>query len=225
MSNNFIKLSRECDGLLIPSGEAIKLKKGTWDPKKHIFRKEVLLIASGKKAKDYKNEIEKYIIEKKPYVIAVNTDVEINNKLIDIYAACNPLKLIANSDSYKILKSPLAVPTSLLNRNLIKKLKNIKLLDFGVGLKQNIFEFKKNGAIMPRLYTLVYALSIATCGGSSKVLLAGFDGYGSTDIRTKIIDELLHLYSSSPGSKPMLAITPTTYSVPSTSIYALKNNK
>ena len=29
MSNNFIKLSRECDGLLIPSGEPIKLKKGT----------------------------------------------------------------------------------------------------------------------------------------------------------------------------------------------------
>ena len=78
---------------------------------------------------------------------------------------------------------------------------------------------------MPRLYTLVYALSIATCGGSSKVLLAGFDGYGSTDIRTQILDELLHLYSSSPGSKPIMAITPTTYSVPSTSIYALKNNK
>ena len=29
MDNNFIKLSRECDGLLIPSGEAIKLKKGS----------------------------------------------------------------------------------------------------------------------------------------------------------------------------------------------------
>ena len=29
MDNNFIKLSRECDGVLIPSGDAIKLKKGT----------------------------------------------------------------------------------------------------------------------------------------------------------------------------------------------------
>ena len=29
MDNNFIKLSRACDGLLIPSGEAVKLKKGT----------------------------------------------------------------------------------------------------------------------------------------------------------------------------------------------------
>ena len=31
MDNNFIKLSRECDGVLIPSGEAVKLKKGTPD--------------------------------------------------------------------------------------------------------------------------------------------------------------------------------------------------
>jgi len=29
MENNFIKLSRECDGVLIPSGDAIKIKKGT----------------------------------------------------------------------------------------------------------------------------------------------------------------------------------------------------
>ncbi len=29
MNNDFIKLSRECDGVLIPSGEPIKLKKGT----------------------------------------------------------------------------------------------------------------------------------------------------------------------------------------------------
>ena len=29
MNNNFIKLSRECDGVLIPSGEPLKLKKGT----------------------------------------------------------------------------------------------------------------------------------------------------------------------------------------------------
>ena len=29
MDNHFIKLSRECDGVLIPSGDAVKLKKGT----------------------------------------------------------------------------------------------------------------------------------------------------------------------------------------------------
>ena len=55
----------------------LKLNKGTWFPLKQINNKEVLLIASGPNAKDYKNEIEKYIKDKKPYVIAVNTDVKI----------------------------------------------------------------------------------------------------------------------------------------------------
>ena len=100
----------------------LKLCKGTWFPLKQINNKEVLLIASGPKAKDYKNEIETYIKNKKPYVIAVNTDVKIEKKLIDIYAACNPLKLIDNKKNYKNLKSPLAIPKTLIN----KKLKNLK---------------------------------------------------------------------------------------------------
>lgn len=199
----------------------LKLNKGTWFPLKQINNKEVLLIASGPNAKDYKNEIEKYIKDKKPYVIAVNTDVKIEKKLIDIYAACNPLKLIANTENYKNLKSPLAIPKTLINKEIKKKLKKVKIFDFGVGLEHNTFKFNKDGAILPRLFTLVYALSIATSGGAKRILLAGFDGYGSTDIRTKILDELLHLYSASMGARPLLAVTPTTYSINSTSIFAL----
>ena len=74
---------------------------------------------------------------------------------------------------------------------------------------------------MPRLFTLVYALSIATSGQAERILLAGFDGYGNDDIRTKIIDELLHLYSITTGSRSLLAVTPTTYSIRSSSIYAI----
>ena len=199
----------------------LRLNIGTWSPILQIKKKEVLLIASGPKAKDYKSEIETYIKNKKPYVIAVNTDIKIEKKLIDIYAACNPLKLIANTEDYKNLKSPLAIPKTLINNSIKKKLNKIKIFNFGVGLEHNTFKFNKNGATMPRLFTLVYALSIATSGQAERILLAGFDGYGNNDIRTKTIDELLHLYSSSTGSRPLLAVTPTTYSINSTSIYAL----
>ena len=180
-----------------------------------------MLIASGPKAKDYKHEIEKYIELKKPFVIALNTDVSINKNLINIFAACNPLKLIADADLYQSLTLPLAVPESLLSDDLKKKFKNLKILDFGTGVKENHFEFHKRGAIMPKLYTLVYALSIATSGNASKILLAGFDGYGIQDRRTKIIDELLYLYSSFKDAKPIVAVTPTSYSVASVSIYSL----
>ena len=201
----------------------VKLTKGNWNPSIKIKNKEVLLIASGPKAKDYKYEIENYIKLRKPFVIALNTNVCINKKLIDVYTACNPLKLIADSNLYRSLSSPLVVPKSLLSNNLREKFKKLKMLDFGVGIKENHFKFYKTGAVMPKLYTLVYALSIATSGGASKILLAGFDGYGAKDRRTKIVNELLYLYSSFKDAKSIKAVTPSSYSIASSSIYALQN--
>ena len=199
----------------------MKLIQGSWLPSKKIKNREVLLLASGPKANDYRQELEKYIKSKKPFVIALNTTVNINKELIDVFAACHPLRLIADANLYKSLTSPLVVPVSLLTYSLKKKFKNLKLLDFGVGIKENNFGFYKSGAVVPRLYALAYALSIATSGKASKILLAGFDGFGSHDRRTKTVDELLALYSSCKEAKPILSVTPTSYSVDSTSIYAL----
>ena len=55
-------------------------------------------------------------------------------------------------------------------REIKKKLKKVKIFDFGVGLEHNTFKFNKDGAILPRLFTLVYALSIATSGKSKRIL-------------------------------------------------------
>jgi len=199
----------------------MKLIKGKWSPSSMIKKREVLLLASGQNAQDYKQEIENYIKTKKPFVMALNAKVNIDKNLIDVYAACNPLKLIADSNLYKSLSLPLIVPELLLSNSLKNKFKKLKLLDFAVGVKENYFEFHKTGAVMPKLFTLVYALSIATSGNASRILLAGFDGYGTKDGRTKMVDELMYLYSSTKEAKPIIAVTPTSYSVSSSSIYAL----
>ena len=201
--------------------KSTNLIKGKWSPITKIKNKVVLLIASGPKATEYKYEIEKYIKKRKPFVIATNTNVCINKNLIDVFVASNPLKLIADSNLYKSLTSPLVVPKSLLSNDLKIKFKKLKILDFGVGVKANHFKFHKTGAIMPRLLNLVYALSIASSGKASKILLAGFDGYGSNHKRTKKLDELFYLYSSFKDAIPVVAVTPTSYSITSTSIYSL----
>ena len=201
--------------------KSIKIKNGTWAPLSKIKKKQVLMIASGVKMKDYKNEIEKYIKLKKPFVIALNTNVIINKKLIDAYVACNPLNLIRDVNLYKNLSSPLIVPKSILSEKLKKKFKKTKILDFGVGVKENVFKFYKKGATIPRLYTLGYALAVATSGKTSKILLAGFDGYGPNSTQTKEINKLFYTYSTFKESKELISITPTYYSVNSSSIYVL----
>ena len=148
----------------------INLVKGDWMPEKKLKNKEVLLISSGPTVKEYQKEIEKYIIQKKPKVIALNTFVSINKKLVDFYLACNPLRIIADANLYSKIKSPLILPRSLLSNNLEKKFLKIKLLNFGIGLKNNQYDFKKDSAIIPRLYNVAYALSIATSGKASRIL-------------------------------------------------------
>ena len=62
----------------------------------------------------------------------------------------------------------------------------MKTFNFGAGLKQNNFNFKNNGAIIPKFYTLSYALAVATSGYSKKISLAGFYGYGKNDQELKL---------------------------------------
>ena len=201
----------------------IKLKTGNWSPANKIKKRDTLLIASGPKSEEYIGAIEDYIKKNKPYVIALNTNVKLEKKLINIYAACNPLKFIADIDSFRKLKRPLVAPKSILDENIKRKLSKIKIFNFGVGLEQNTYKFFKNGTIIPKFYTLAYALAIATCGKSKQILLAGFDGYGENDNRTKLINNLLHQYTTSKGAKKILAITPTSYTLTFKSLYNISS--
>ena len=50
---------------------------------------------------------------------------------------------------------------------------------------ENKFDIYEKCASIPKLYTVAYALSVATSGQAKRILLAGFDGYGQEDRRTK----------------------------------------
>ena len=199
----------------------IKLIKGNWQPKNKLRNKEVLLLSSGPKLNEFKKEIEKFITKNRPFVIALNTQVKINKKFIDLHVACNPLKVLAEANKYKNIKSPLAVPVSLLSEQTRKKLEKIKILNFGIGLEGSSFKFFNSCSNIPKLYTVAYALSIVASGKAKKIYLAGFDGYQKNDRRLKIVDEIFHVYSSTKGAPIVTAITPTMYNIQKKSIYTL----
>ncbi len=200
----------------------IILEEGNFSPSNTIKKREVLLIASGSELKKNNYAIINYIKNKKPIVIAVNTEVEIKDKFIDYYIACNPLKVIAYFNDYKKIKKPIILPRNVIQKSILKKLNNKKIYNFGVGLNLDQFVFKNRGAVIPRLYNLAYALAIATSGNAKKILLAGFDGYGLNDVRTKIINDLIYQYSLNKKSKQIFAITPTSYSLKFDPIYNFK---
>jgi 4-hydroxy 2-oxovalerate aldolase len=193
---------------------------GSWNPAELISDKEVVIIGTGPGIVKHRQAVEDYIRNKKPFVIALNTQSHINPELIDIRAACHPVRLLADCSIHALLPQPLVTPVSMLSEKIIKSLQGKKLLDFGISIEENTFEFGDKYCVLPNSLVISYALAVAASGRASRILLAGFDGYGSDDPRSSDVNNLLNIFSQVPMSPQVIAITPTQYKVSSISVYA-----
>jgi 4-hydroxy 2-oxovalerate aldolase len=194
---------------------------GTWAPADAMAGREVLLLAAGPKLKDHRPALEGYIRRHRPYVIALNTATPVDASLIDARAASHPFRLLADGSAYRGMGQPLIASVNRLPESVREALHGVTLLDFGLGVQADRFEFGPTSAVIPNSLAVAYGLAIATSGRATRVLLAGFDGYGPDDPRSIEMDTLLARYTSTPGALPLLAITPSRYNVSSTSVYAL----
>ena len=67
---------------------------------------------------------------------------------------------------------------------------------------------------------LAYAISVATAGRAKKIFLCGVDGYSSSESRQNEVVEMLKNYSAITDALDVLALTPTTYPIYQSSIFA-----
>lgn len=193
---------------------------GTWKPVDVISNKEVLIIGTGPSIVKHRQALEDYIRSKQPYVIALNTQSQISSDLIDVRAACHPVRLLADSSLHTTLPQPLIIPASMLSHNINKAFSGKKLLDFGISIQENTFKFDANFCVLPNSLVFAYALAIAASGNASRILLAGFDGYGADDPRTSEINNLLNTFTQVPNTPPVISITQTQYKISTSTVYA-----
>ena len=202
---------------IIYSGKCV----GSWIPKSKILNKEVLILGTGPGIEEHKLAIEQYVKKNKPFVIGLNTQKSINEKLINIRVACHSLRLTTDRKKYKSLKQPLVLPLKRFSTEIKSYLQNKQVLDFGIQVVNEKFEFKKNYVILPNSLAVSYAIGIATSGIAKKILLAGFDGYMADDPRRVEMDRMFSIYNQTNSKIPIFSITPTKYNISSISIYAL----
>ena len=194
---------------------------GSWDPAPMMKGREVLLLGSGPGVMDHRGAIESYIRRKRPLVVALNTQSSISADLIDVRVACHPVRLLADCETHTRLPQPLITPASMLPEDVKVSLSSKQTLDFGLKVEPERFEFGQYYCSVPTSLVIAYALAIVTSGRAERVLMSGFDGYGADDPRSQEMQNLLSLYQSSPEAVPLVAVTPTRYSLPAQSIYAL----
>tara|TARA_Y200000002_G_scaffold131739_1_gene108548 strand:- start:31044 stop:32654 length:1611 start_codon:yes stop_codon:yes gene_type:complete len=194
---------------------------GKWEPITLLKNKTVLILGSGPGVKKYQSEIETFVEQTQPYVIALNTQSNIKQNLIDARVACHPVRLLADSKDHIKLPQPLITPFSMLPEAVKKDLANKEVFDFGITIKKD-FKFHKNYCELPNSLVVAYSLAIANCGQANQIIFAGFDGYDAEDPRRKEMDHLLRVYQDHKSGLPILSITPTIYEIPIQSIFGPK---
>jgi 4-hydroxy 2-oxovalerate aldolase len=196
--------------------------RGTWNPVELMDGREVLILGTGPGVAAHASALSAYVRQAQPLVLALNTQSAIDSSLIDVRIACHPVRLLADAEAYSDLPQPLITPASMLPDNLFAALQGTKLLDFGLGIETDSFEFHETYCIAPRSLVLAYALAVATSGKASNILMAGFDGYQTGDPRNEEVERMLSVYTTSCSSLSFASITHTRYrNIQSKSLYAM----
>lgn len=193
--------------------------RGTWAPAEVFAGREVLLLGTGPGVEAHRDALERYVRSAKPFVMALNTQAQLSAELIDVRLACHPVRLLADCDEHVNLPQPLITPASMLPAEVCEALRGKELFDFGIEVRFGEFGFHPNHCVLPTALVIAYALAVIASGKASRVLLAGFDGYNADDPRNAEMNKLLEMYKSSVGAVPLLAITPSRYDLPLSSVY------
>ena len=125
--------------------------QGIWKPEQVIKDHNVLIIGSGPSTIRHCNAIESYIKAYKPFVIALNTQKSIAENLINVRAACHPVRILADCHEYLNLPQPLVVPASMLPENIKQKLSQKDIFDFDIHVDAEGFKFNSNNCVIPNL--------------------------------------------------------------------------
>ncbi len=195
--------------------------RGTWSPRQVFEGRDVLILGTGPGVAAHRTAIECFIRKYNPIVLALNTQTAIAAELINYRVACHPVRLLADCDVHATLPQPLITPYSMLPENVRAALVDKETLDYGLSVRESVFEFGETACVAPTSLVMAYTFALCAAGKASRMFLTGFDGYGADDPRNQEMNRIVLQYAQSNAVAEMISITPTKYDVPEISIYGL----
>jgi len=189
------------------------VKKGTWEPKKVIQDKNVLIIGPGNSIINNKNLVIRFIKKHKPIVLVLNAINTIPKKYVFAHIVCHTLRLLSDVSKYKKINKNLITPFSSFSKNIKSKINTNNILDFGLQVKNKKFKFEKNYVVLPNSLAITYALGVSTSGEAKNIYLAGLDGYNDDSPKKFEMDDLFQNYKLEKKSINIFSLTKTNYKI------------
>ena len=189
---------------------------GSWNATDWCAGRSVLIVGPGATVVDRRGDLEHVIRSSGMIVINLNLRPLVDPELIDAYVACNPVR--ARLDRTEVASDDVRVIGP--KAHLGDIVKGLRVEDWGMSVKAGQFEVSGTGCVVPSGVVAGYAIALATVGGASRILLAGLDGFDHADPRQLSMSELLTVAQSQPGTPKVVSLTPTTYPVAESSLYA-----
>ncbi len=196
---------------------------GSWDATGWAAGRDLLIVAAGSGLARHRDGIMGFIERNEPRVICLNRSDNIPADAIDAFAASHPTRVLSNAEEYGTLNRPVIAPKAALPDAALSQLAETELYDFGMAVAADRFEISANGCTVPAPLVAAYALALGAAAGAKRILLAGFDGYGADDPRQAEMNRVLDLFAAAAPDIPVRAVTPSTYTVAQTSLYAPGN--
>ncbi|MEP0548675.1 MAG: aldolase catalytic domain-containing protein [Rhodothermales bacterium] len=195
--------------------------RGTWRPRDLMEGREVLILGTGPGVEKHRLAIETFVRTARPVVVALNTQSSIDAELIDVRAACHPVRLLADGPTHARLPQPLVTPASMLPEHVRAGLRNKELLDYGMTVEEGTLSYAETFCTLPTSLVVPYAFAMSLSGRASRILLAGFDGYPAGDPRNAEMEWVLQVFRKSSMNFDPVSLTPTKYPLANTSVYAM----
>lgn len=192
-----------------------------FNPEDYFSDKKVLLLAPGQSLSKHKLALLDFIKKESPVVVEFNCHEIISSENIDFRIAIHPLRIMADIEAYKQSEIPLITSLGNLPENVVNSLSGCKIYNKSISVSKDGISFNIESLSIPNLYVISYALLLMYIGKADEIFLAGFDGYPHDKLKQSIINNVFTSFRSSFPNLKITAITPTTYQIPSKSIYGL----
>ena len=189
---------------------------GTWNASDWCSGRAILIVGPGATVVERRNDLEHMIRARDLVVLNLNLRPLIDPELIFAYVACNPVR--ARLDRTEIASNnPRIIAPAAHVGDIVE---GLRVDDWGMTVKAGQFEVTSTGCIVPSGVVAGYAIALAAVGGASTILLAGLDGFDHADPRQVSMSEVLSIAQSQLSVPPLVSLTPTTYPLVESSLYA-----